>query len=671
MGGVTDGRVPVVVVQHAHQALITDGYASREGVRELAAALSGLVRCHLETRTPLALHISGTLTEALAWSVPEVPLLVRRLDDEGLLELVGSAYAQNVMTLFGPEHNRRQLTEALELYDRHYGVRPERVRTLWVPERVWDTPLLARVVADPELPNGGYDLLLLDDRHAYRAGPERAGFDAQSVPACGPGGLERDWGQAAGDGRHLRPYVLLGTGLRVLPVSSALRYCVPSGGPEADALLERTLAEARQAGPAAVLCYGDDAEKCARTGPWAPPGWEAGRLADYRRSLARLAAADVEVTLPQDALRRCREGGPLVPRDVDPGTFYEIAVPGGAGERYDGWSGDPGWAQYRARLVDVEAALVRCGPAEPGSVLDAAWVQLMVSAYETAWHDVDGSGARVAPWARAIAAHCREVLPLLDSVRRPRADRAVGALHDVNGDGDLEVVLRNASWHVVVSPRSGGRVVCAVDLRPPGGRVVVGNGADDWNWQEGSGFMQQPRNHVGAFADVGAEDDVWEVAETVRDADGFRVVLVDVQPGSPLEGSTKTYRMPDAGAALHVEYALAAHVPGLLVEAALSPDYLRLLREGRAPLTPLRDPGDRWRGWAAGDVAVWLAPDPGAPVVWDTPAQPCGHAEVLRVAAYAPRFALTLVAGTPATAGAEPAAPVSAAATPGAERAAV
>ena len=652
------GAVPVVLVQHAHQALITDGYDSREGVHELAAALSGLVRCHLETRTPLALHVSGTLTEALAWHVPEVALLVRRLDDEGLLELVGSAYAQNVMTLFGPEHNRRQLAEALRLYARHYGVAPERVRSLWVPERVWDTALLADVVTDPDLPNGGYDLLLLDDRHAYRQGAERAAFDAGSSPARGSGCPDREWGRPAGDGRHLRPFGLLGTALRVLPVSGDLRYAVPSCGPDADALLDRAVAEARQAGPAAVLCYGDDAEKCARTGPWAPPGWEAGRLADYRRSLARLARPDVEVTLPQQVLRRSRDAAPLVPREVDPATFYEIAVPGGAGERYDGWADDPGWAQYRARLEAVEAALVGCGPGEPGGVLDAAWVQLMVSCYETAWHDVDGGGARVAPWARAVAAHCRDVLPLLDAVHRPRADRAVAALHDVDGDGEVEVVLRNAAWHVVLSPRHGGRLVCALDLRPAGGRVVVGNSADDWNWQEGSGFMQQPRNHVGAFADVGYESDAWEVVETVRDAEGFRVVLVDVEAGSPLAGSTKTFRMPDEGAALRVEYALTDRVPGLLVDVALSPDYLRLLREGRAPLTPLRDPErDRWRGWAAGDVGVWLEPEPGGPVVWDASAASCGHAEVLRVAAYGPRFAVTLLAGPPAGAGAVPTAP--------------
>ena len=46
-----------------------------------------------------------------------------------------------------------------------------------------------------------------------------------------------------------------------------------------------------------------------------------------------------------------------------------------------------------------------------------------------------------------------------------------------------------------------------------GGAMVVGNPCDDWNWMEElNRFMDVPRNHPGAFADVGFEHDSYDCA---------------------------------------------------------------------------------------------------------------------------------------------------------------
>lgn len=337
--------MPVVIVQHAHQHLVTEGYPNREGVLELYRALSGLLRCHLEREIPIALHLSGTLVEAMVWHVPELAGCVRAVHEEGLLELVGSAYSQNVLPLFPDEVNCRQLTESLGLYERHFGVPPEQVRCLWVPERVWDTGRLAHLVTDEALPNGGYRTVLLDDRHAYPIRPEWAGgstryaFDEASAPSRARRGQPLDHPLPARDGRHLRPYRLAdGHGLVVLPLSSELRYCFPPQDEKASAHLARVVDSARAAGPGSVLAYGDDAERSVGVGAWGPRGWTADRLAPYSRALSWLASAsEVEPVLPSTWLSRACVAHE---RRIDPGTFYELAMEG-AGENYGGWWNDP------------------------------------------------------------------------------------------------------------------------------------------------------------------------------------------------------------------------------------------------------------------------------------------------------------------------------------------
>ena len=637
--------VSLALVQHAHQHLITDGYDNREGIGQIVDAFTAVLALHLRYRVPLNLHASGMLLEAIAWHRPDFFAWIAALRRERLLEVIGSAYAQNIMPLFDARHNARQLVEALEGYERLLGVPPSCVRGFWVPERVWDTARVASAIADASLPNGGYRYVLLDDRLALPAAGARARFDAAAPAATGGRGSASAVPTRAD---QLHAFAIAGSGgLAALPISVDLRYSVPPRADEQWSRIRAALRATSRAGPGAIAVFADDLERSAAVGPWTDGAWRRDGVAPYERFLRWIAReARLHPVLLSDWLAR---HPPRDERPVDPGTYFELAYAMKAGERYDCWWNAPAWAPYRQMLVDAERALVGVGANHPrGGLVDLAWKQLMAASFETAWHDVGPDGApHPAPWARACASHARGVHATLHAARwlAGRDGAAHAEEHDVDRDGDAEVVLKNDHVVAVVAPRHGGRLVALYDLRTPGGRQLIGNPADDWNWQEElNQYMRAPRNHPGACAEVGHEGDRWEVQAIRSAGDVAEVVLVDVQRDSALCGARKRFRVRAGRGAVDVAYRLPTRPERLRIEIALSPDYLALLRDGRASLRRIR--GKRRRGWSNGDAAVWVALRRDDPTRWDVPpASECGHGKVLCLAACGRRFALRIGTG--------------------------
>jgi len=190
----------------------------------------------------------------------------------------------------------------------------------------------------------------------------------------------------------------------------------------------------------------------------------------------------------------------------------------------------------------------------------------------------------------------------------------------------------------MLSSRWGGRLISLYYLGPQCAAMVVGNPCDDWNFLEHlNRFMNVPRNHPGAFADVEFENDRY-ACEITQDENRVAVVLTNVEPGSRANGLRKTYEITNE-AELCVTYSLPASLDNLSVECGLSPDYLSLLRHGSTIMTPLKAEGAR--GYSTRGISVALEPDTHA--AWEEPLQDwIGHGRTLRVACPRPEFQLRL-----------------------------
>ncbi|GAA2719548.1 hypothetical protein CAE01nite_07090 [Cellulomonas aerilata] len=630
--------VPIALVHHANQYLITDGYPDREGLTELVRGYTSVLRLHERYQVPTHLHLSGTLLEAAAWGAPQLLDLVRDLRERGLVTLVGGAYSESVLPEFDEDFARRQLREVFALHERHLGCPPQELSIFWVPERVWRTGALAPVLTDPTLPNGGFRHVLLDDRLLYPtdgryAGSHREMFDVSDVGAPPPADASRLYRIAGGHGLH------------AVPISTRLRYWVPPSERTHWESLARLTRMPIAPGDDTVVVYADDMEKTAGVGPWDP-----AHLDGYEAFLRWLSAQPdvVPVSLPTWLAQRRH---PAAVREVQDGTFLELARGWGADEDYSGWSADPAWAPYRSHLAASQAAVQAVEHAGArGSLLDLAWNHLLASGYETGWRDTTRPDRPPAPWAKALASHARSSRVLADAARwfAGSTDPSQRAeLVDIDDDGEDEVVLANHHLYAVLTPQHGGRLVYLACRTDHGGALLVGNPTDDWNWQESlNRYMDQPANHPGALADHGAFDDRYRARVETTPA-GVVVDLVDEEATGPMRGARKRVFL-GREAALGVRYDRGdgrdEPAAPTTLHTCLSPDYATLLRHGRSALQPYDGPG--WRGARTGDVCVWLAVDEAEGVAWTSPDRPDpGHGVTVAVTGCGPTFHLVLGAG--------------------------
>lgn len=624
--------IPFALVHHANQFLITDGYLDREGITPLLHGYTALLLLHKRYRVPASLHLSGTLIEAAAWHHPPFLDLVRELHASGLLELVGGTYSENVLTGFDADLNRRQLEELFWLYRRHLGCEPDDLSVCWIPERVWDTETLADLLTSRDLPNGGYRYVLLDDRLLYPTGGRYEGSDRELfdlTDASSPPPVDA-----------LRPYRIAGgRGLEMVPMSTRLRYWVPPQDQEHWRSLGRMTDITLAPGDDAILVYADDLEKTAGLGPW-----QADALARYETFLRWVVSQRrlVPVSLSRWLGQRRR---PAAEREVEAGTFVELAEQWSAGEDYRGWWADPTWTPYRRHLSQAQSVLRAAGKtAAAPRLVELGWKHLLASSYETAWRDTAAPGRPLAPWSKALASHARACSAITAAARwLGSPDRAPRAeLSDVDGDGETEVVLGNAELMAVLAPEHGGRIV-QLATRARSGALVVGNPSDDWNWQESlNGYMDEPANHPGALADAGFVHDRYDATLSVSD-DAAVVDLVDVEQDSLLRGARKRILALADSPALLVRYELPFGLRALDVDLCLSPDYLALLRNGRGDLD--LPEGRTWRGARNGQVAAWVALADEEATSWAAAEHTVGHGVVLRVTAEGPVFHLLLGVG--------------------------
>lgn len=635
----------LALVHHANQYLITDGYDNREGIKSVVgvpgtrSGLRHVLGLHAQYSIPLNLHLSGTLIEAIAWHEPEFLQYVKDLLQTGLIELVGSCYGQNIMRFFGPDYNRRQLNEELLLYRMHLGIDPETVKVFWPPERVWETRRMASVLRDARLLNDGYRYVILDDRLLLSPTDPlnpRSAYDFSGA-----------WNTELFKMHEIED----GLGLVAFPIGTRLRRSIPPRADEdwrkVQSELEGLLVHAQEAGENGCLAiYADDMEKVAGIGEWGPEGPE--RYEAFLKWLVEKKWVDAVLLT-----RWASSNQVSTRRRIERGTFQELAVDFDAGEGYERWFLASDWAPYRGHFNWAEAKVrqSRTAGADP-PLLELAEKQLLVSNWETAWHtpasgphgDPDQNG-HASPWARALTSHSRLAAVTAEAAHAMvEADPHVQAtLLDIDNDGESELILRNDQVFAVLSPTWGGRITALYSIGGPRGAMVIGNPCDDWNWMEElNKYMEVPRNHPGALADVGFEHDTYEV-EMLPDAAGqsTRVRLTNTARESLLHGCVKEIELAQHSSTLRVRYRLPETIQKLSVEFGLSPDYLQLLRSGSRLLETVEESPQR-HGCASGMFSVLVSLN-GGETRFEAPSQPLfGHGCMLRVSSTSREFSFDL-----------------------------
>jgi len=636
--------VPFAFVHHANQYLITEGYENRHGLREAIGSVEGrsgfawILELHRRYNIPANIHLSGTLVEAIAWHQPSFLSHVRQLVDSGLLEIVGSCYAQNVMRFFSYEHNLKQLNEELNLYKIHLGIDPETVKVFWPPERVWDTARMAPVLNDSRLLNHGYQFVLMDDRlllpmygyHSprkiYDRQPRR---DAQLYQACP---------------------VKDGHGLIALPIASHLRLNIPPGDQnQFDQFRQHcrwlTTLENKLLKSPLLALYADDMEKAAGLGAWnkdAPGQFE---------SVLRWIASNKSFR----ATRICDWAENVchsTPRSIDVGTFLELANHFAAGEGYEKWFFDPNGDVYRQYFSWAEGRVQQysLSGADP-SLIELADKHLMASSWESAWHTPSegpfgdpASSGHLSPWIQALGSHSRHAAVIGEASywTTHHDHQAHATLIDIDADGEDELVIKNDKLFGVISPRWGGRLVALFSTEGPDGKMVIGNPSDDWNWmQELNRYMEVPANHPGALSDLGMQHDAYSVRIVCAKGAAIEVELENVQADSTGFGLIKRIRLGYGEACIAVDYCLPKAVDEVSIDFALSPDYLSLLRYGRALLKPVVKNGTR--GWSTNSTAVWIRVEKSGSLRWCEPyPDEGGHKATLRASVSDREFTLSI-----------------------------
>jgi Glycosyl hydrolase family 57 len=619
--------IPIAIVHHANQFLITNGYDNRPGIDEIigppdaSSGLRAVFDLHSQYNIPFHLHISGTFLEACAWFDPLFLEEIVELREAGLVEIIGSTYAQNIMPLFDLEHNRYQVEEELRLFETWLGADISEVTGFWVPERVWNTQKLCHVLTDTSLPNGGFQYVLVDDRLIL---PDalRGNFDQN--PRFIPELFEAHRIEGS-------------RGLIALPLSYDMRLSIPLETEKHGQRLKYLMSQMRQEimnGRDVIAIYGDDMEKVAGIPPWNPLA-----VQHYRGFLEWLISRqDVTPVLLQSWLADHK----IQPqRPLGTGTYRELATEFGAGEDYMNWANSQAWAPYQRNLIKTWEELKKLASkiAHPSSLLELARKHMLACTYETGWHDApnsihsdpDSKGVALpAPWARAVASHVRTTSILMEAVKWEQDfnnSSFVDAFEeDIDNDGHKEVIIRNNTLAAVISPRFGGRIIYLFFYNKNDGQLIIGNPSDDWNWlEELNDFMDVPMNHPGALADYGFEHDSYEVQSlTIKDQQEIELVIVNKQSNSAAFGMTKRFLLKKRQSHIHIKY---DHIPSnilpLSLDIGLSPDYLRLLREGRSAILPYQS--ENKRGFQNGDVISWVSPD-SENTIWRVPRNPIfGH----------------------------------------------
>ena len=217
------GKIKFIFGIHNHQPIGNFDFVFEDAYQKSYLPFLKILEKHPKIR--ISLHFTGILLDWLEQHHPELLALVRKLRENGQLELMSGGYYEPILTVI-PYRDRinqiKKLTQRVkELFDYDAS-------GMWLAERIWE----------PTLPSSLYDAgikyTVVDDTHFKYAGLRDNDLDGYF--------MSED----------------LGKSVSLFPISKQLRYTIPFQEPQA------TINELRKMSSDSedrILVFADDGEK--------------------------------------------------------------------------------------------------------------------------------------------------------------------------------------------------------------------------------------------------------------------------------------------------------------------------------------------------------------------------------------------------------------------------
>ncbi|MBI2421673.1 MAG: DUF1926 domain-containing protein [Candidatus Hydrogenedentes bacterium] len=437
--------IKLVLGCHAHQPVGNFDFVFADAYRHSYLPFIDVLERYPHVKCTL--HFTGPLFDWFVEHAPEFLKRLAKLASAGQIEIMGGGYYEPLICAIPERDALAQIKRMNKFCKKHFGARPN---GMWLTERVWE-PHMAHTLTE-----GGLKYTALDDTHFMNAG--------------------------------LRPEDLYGyymtedngAAIAVFPIQEKLRYLVPFH--QVRETMDYLKELATEEGTRVVVLH-DDYEKF---GVW--PGtyhsvYEEGWLEEFFEALTAnrdwlMLATYSEILSSQPALGRiyipCASYKEMMVWTLTTAQqkhFYaleeDLKQDAGRYEQFKPFLKGSFWRNFLAkypesnnvhkRMLRVSKRLDRLKKRHKKSKKFAAALKTLHQAQCNCayWHGVFG-GLYLNHLRTAIYQKCIEADVLLDACEK-KSDFPCEQ-SDVDGDGQIEVVLENRELIAFIKPGDGGTI---------------------------------------------------------------------------------------------------------------------------------------------------------------------------------------------------------------------